>query len=144
MSPTDLFLLARVGGERVALPASAIGSVMEVGTVTPVPRAPDHVVGLCALRSRVLTVVDARAALGLGHVAPADRLAVVVEQGGHGYALLLDAVEDAVPAEARACPAALSSCWATAARGAIEHDGQLILLVDPAALIEGVAAAANR
>ena len=52
----ELLLIVSIAGSRVALPASAVESVVELDALIAVPRAPDHVAGLSALRSRVLTV----------------------------------------------------------------------------------------
>ena len=54
----ELLLIVTIAGSRVALPAAAVESVVELDTLIPVPRAPVHVAGLSALRSRVLTVID--------------------------------------------------------------------------------------
>ena len=139
---SELLLIVRLAGERVALKASEVESVVEIEAVTPVPRAPAHVSGLAALRSRVLTVIDCSAALGL---APAPvRDAVVVSADGHPYALAVDAVEDVVEHDGAVLPlrAALRAGWGAAARGSVDAGGDLMLLVDTRALIAGPAAAA--
>ena len=62
----ELLLVVTIAGERVALPAAAVESVVELDTLIPVPRAAPHVAGLSALRSRVLTVIDCMRSLELG------------------------------------------------------------------------------
>jgi hypothetical protein len=101
-------LIARVAGERIAIDAAEIESVVELEATTPIPRSAPHVAGLAALRSRVVTVIDCLAALELGH-SPASypRDAIVVEVEGHPYALLVDAVRDV-----------LDTFWRTAAPSA--------------------------
>ena len=39
----ELLLIVTVAGSRVALPAAAVESVVELDTLIPVPRAPAHV-----------------------------------------------------------------------------------------------------
>jgi purine-binding chemotaxis protein CheW len=136
---TSLYLLARIADETIALPADTIGSVVEVEQIAPVPRVPPHVAGLFALRSRVLTVIDTRAALELGAIARTGTLtAVIVECDGHSYALLVDEVEDVIEAGApEPCPALLGGAWRRAARGTVRHGAAAILLVDPAAIVAG-------
>ena len=63
---SELLLIVTIGGERVALPAAAVESVVELDTLIPVPRAAPHLAGLSALRSRVLTVIDCMRSLELG------------------------------------------------------------------------------
>ena len=136
----ELLLIVRLGGRRVAFPAAQIEAVVELDGIVPAPRAAPHVAGLSALRSRVLTVIDARAALNL---APAkDRTAadaIVVPCDGHNYALLVDAVEDVV--EASGAPVAIAAPpgagWDRVAAAMVETGGDLLLLVDPHRLIAG-------
>src|SRR3546814_12688637 len=54
-----------------------------------------HVAGLSALRSRVLTVIDA-AALVRGLPTPAEKrgFAIIADISGHSYGLMVDAVHD--------------------------------------------------
>ena len=61
----QLLVIAQIAGRRCALSANDVKSVIELGTVTPVPRAPDFITGITALRSQSLTVIDCRRALGL-------------------------------------------------------------------------------
>jgi len=134
-----LYLIARVADETVALPCSEIGSVVEVDEISAVPRVPDHVAGLFALRSRVLTVIDTRASLELG---PIDRdgvkTAIIVEHEGHSYALLVDEVEDVIEVGTpESCPALLAASWRRVSKGTIRRGDEAILLVDPAILVNG-------
>jgi purine-binding chemotaxis protein CheW len=138
-----LYLIACLGGERVALAAHQVGSVVELGPVTPVPRVAPHVAGLCALRSRVLTVIDVHAALGLPSLDPPPATAVICDIDGHGYALTLEAVEDVVEAGAPApCPATLAPHWAASSLGLVEIEGKSLLLLDPVRLVDGPAVSA--
>ncbi len=135
-------LLVSLGGELAGIDSAIIRSVVELEAITPVPRAPEHIAGLAALRSRAMTVVDCRRSLELP---PADdtgqTLAVVVELDGFLYALVVDAVEEVVPldgdpAEVRAD---LLAGWARAALGMVETTAGPALMLDPGMLIEGPA-----
>ena len=137
----ELLLVVTVGGERVALPAAAVESVVELDTLIPVPRAPQHSAGLSALRSRVLTVVDCMRSLNLGETDCSDgiREAAVVELDGHHYALIVDLVEDVVEALSEPQPirAAMGEGWERVSLGMIDTETGPLLLVDVGALIAG-------
>ena len=136
----ELLLVAKIGGERVALPASAVESVVELDTLIPVPRAAPHVAGLSALRSRVLTVIDCTRSLELRREGERRvREAVVIELDGHHYALTVDMVEDVVEATSDAAPvrAGMGGGWERVARGMIETEQGPLLLLDVAALVAG-------
>jgi purine-binding chemotaxis protein CheW len=124
----------------VALPAEDVESVIEIDLITPVPMAAPHVAGLFALRSRVLTIIDSIAALDLGVVARSEVMpAVIVCCDGHPYGLLVDQVDDVVAIAGPVAPvrAVLGQGWARAVRGVVEHEGEALLVVAPAALIAG-------
>ena len=139
----ELLLIVTIGGSRVALPAAAVESVVELDTLIPVPRAPGHVAGLSALRSRVLTVIDTLRSLELGDTDCSDgiREAAVVELDGHHYALLVDVVEDVVEALSDPSPvrAAMGAGWERASKGMVETEEGPLLLVDIDALVAGPA-----
>lgn len=137
---SSLLLLTRIGGRPAAFRAEDVSSIIELTGITPVPRAPDFVAGLAALRSRALTVIDSRKALALsGTPREADVRAPVVEVGGHAYALLVDRVDDVVAAvgEPTPPPATLGPAWAPVARGMIETAAGPAVLVEVAALVAG-------
>lgn len=137
---TDLLLIIMLAGERVAIPAAQVESVVEVESVTPVPRAAPHIAGLAALRSRVLTVIDCYRSLEFGEQpSRAVREAIVVELDGHPYALLVDTVEDVIEAAGAVRPlrTELDPGWRRVATGMVEAGEDLLLLVDTQALIAG-------
>jgi len=137
----ELLLVVTLAGERVAFPAAAVESVVELESLIPVPRAAAHVAGLSALRSRVLTVIDCMRSLELGETDCSDgiREAAVVELDGHHYALIVDMVEDVIEALSDPTPvrAAMGAGWERVSQGMVETEEGPLLLVDVAALIAG-------
>ena len=137
----ELLLVVRIAGQRIALPAARIESVVELDTLIPVPRAAPHIAGLSALRSRVLTVVDCRRSLELGEAQYVDGIleAAVVELDGHHYALIVDLVEDVIEALSEPSPvrAAMAAGWERVSLGMVETETGPLLLVDVAALVAG-------
>jgi purine-binding chemotaxis protein CheW len=136
-----LYLIVTLAGERVALLADDVDSVVEIERITPVPRAPRHIAGLAALRSRVLTIIDSATVLDLTPSAPAGdgaaRQTVVVTVDGHLYGIQVSAVEDVVELTTPIQPirGTLAAGWARVALGLIELEGNSLLLLDPGALI---------
>lgn len=138
----ELLLIVTIAGERVAFPAAAVESVVELDTLIPVPRAPEHVAGLSALRSRVLTVVDCQRALGLGETdftKGAIHEAAVCEMDGHHYALSVDAVEDVIEclSEPKPVRAAMGEGWERVSTGMVETEVGPLLLVSVEAIVAG-------
>ncbi len=136
----DLLVIARIAGRACALSALDVKSVIEIGTITPIPRAPVWIAGITALRSQALTVIDCRRAIGIGDAEwPTDHRAAVVTEGGHSYALLVDAIEDITTAasEAGQVPGGFGPEWSRVATGMVETMAGPALLVDLAALLAG-------
>ena len=136
----ELLLIVSIAGSRVAFPAAKVESVVELDALSPVPRAPAHVAGLSALRSRVLTVIDCQRSLELGLTDLSGlREAAVVEIEGHHYALTVDAVEDVVEALSDPVPvrAAMGAGWERVGLGMIETEEGPLLLINIDALIAG-------
>jgi purine-binding chemotaxis protein CheW len=136
-----LYLIAQIAGRAVAIDSDQVESVVDIGEVTAVPRASEHVRGLAALRSRVVTVVDTQSALGLDSGSQAKR-AVITRVEGHHYALLVDSLDDVAPFDLLplAGGVALDSAWRGAGRGIVERDGEPILAIDLASLVPSHAA----
>ncbi|WP_296722091.1 chemotaxis protein CheW [Erythrobacter sp.] len=137
---SELLVIIQIAGRRCALGAHDVKSVIELGSITPVPRTPDFVAGITALRSQSLTVIDCRSALGFDTAQwPTDDRAAVVACGGHSYALMVDGIEDittaaGVPGQ---IPGGFGPEWSRIATGMIETMTGPALLIDLAALIAG-------
>ena len=137
-----LFLIARIAGRSVAIDSEQVESVVDIGVITPVPRAHPAVRGLAALRSRVVTVFDTRRSLGLEPTAPHVRRAVITQQDGHYYAMLVDALDDIETFETRSMPlvARKEDRWSRAADGMVFRNGEPLLILDLAKLVPQPAA----
>lgn len=135
---SHLYLIAQIAGRAVAIDSDQVESVVDIGEVTPVPRASSTVRGLAALRSRVVTVVDTQSALGLAGESDARR-AVITRVEGHHYAMLVDGLDDVAPFELMplAGGVALDPAWRVAGRGVVEREGEPILAIDLASLVPG-------
>lgn len=143
---SDLVLILEIAGRRAALRATDIQSVVELEGLVTVPHAPPFVLGLSALRSSTLTVIDAAAAMGLP---PSDAQveggrAVVIDHCGHRYALIVDAIDDVAQAigEPTQVAADAGMHWRRVSEGLLETDRGPALLIDASALLSGPTAMA--
>ena len=142
---SELMLMCLIAGRRAAIPTARVLSVIEIEAVTPIPLAPDFILGLTALRSQALTVVDCRIALGFPASETVDgSRAAVVEHEGHRYALVVDEAFDVAQALTPPVPVpgGFGAGWQHAAAGMVETEGGPALLVDVERLIQGSARAA--
>lgn len=136
----DLLVMAQIAGRRCALRATEVQSVIEIATITPVPRTPDFITGITAMRSQTLTVIDCRRALGFDpeHFS-LDHRAIVVAVAGYSYALQIDSIEEITTAVSHvdAIPGGFGAEWTRVATGLIETRTGPALQLDLAALIAG-------
>jgi purine-binding chemotaxis protein CheW len=140
----ELFLIARVADRTVAIPAAEVESVVDIGEITPAPGASPQVRGIAALRSRVVTVISSRYALGAPTGVTKPKRAVLTVVDGHHYAILVNALEDAQPFELQPLSAglALSERWRAIAIGVVEHEEEPILAIGLRGLVPDAALAA--
>ncbi len=140
---SDLVLIATIGGQRVAIDAASVESIVDLWQIVPVPLAAGHVIGLAAVRSRVLTVIDAASAVGLSATETGNR-AIVISSGGHRYGLRVDSIAEVVAPIGPEMPFEASICghWAGVATGTVDTPQGFAVKVDPAMLIAGPVAKA--
>lgn len=136
----QLLLMCLIAGRRAAIPAVRVLSVIEIEAVTPIPATPEFIVGLTALRSQALTVIDCRVSLGF----PASERVVgsraaVIEHDGHRYALLVDEAFDVAEglSEPAQVPGGFGEGWRDAALGMVETESGPALLIAVEALLNG-------
>lgn len=133
---SNLILIAQIDGQRIAFDAAEIEAVVDLDAVVPVPFAPPHIIGLAAIRSQIVTVVDGGIALGLSAQTPSGR-AIVAVVDGHRYAIRVDAVDDVVPMPTTgpSCDAPMSAVWTAASIGRIELEQGFAVQLDLARLV---------
>ena len=134
---TKLAVFARIGDRRVAFDARGVEAVIDLGAVVPVPLAPQHIRGLAAVRSHVLTVVDVETALSGHSTNPDRRRALVVARDKHRYALLVDGVDEvgAPHSWSAQVPPGLGAGWARAACGTVETGNTIALSLDIGSIV---------
>lgn len=135
---SGLYLFAAVAGVAIAVDTVEIEAVVKVKELSHVPAVPPHVAGLTALRSRVLTVLDA-AALIYGSVDDVHReYAIVCNIAGHSYGILVDEVNDIVATETDAHPVRgrPDPIWGKYARAVIMNNDAPHFLISLGNLIE--------
>ena len=123
----------RVAGEQYAMPVERVVEVVPYAGVTPVPGAPDAVLGLHNLRGEILTVIDPAPALGLRDRGRPSRLIVVGDEDrtvclAVDEVLGIDALSESTPEHGLGCIHATAIV-----------DGALVGLLDVGALLDSVA-----
>ena len=94
----DVQLLAfRLDGQRYGLPLAGVGRVVRIAEITPLPKAPEIVLGVINVQGRVIAVVDVRRRFGLPRREPtlSDSL-IIARTPARAVALVADSVAGVV------------------------------------------------
>lgn len=136
----NLYVQAQVGGETVGFPVTAVREIIRVPPITRVPRAPQWLQGVAAIRGESIPVVCLRERFGMEATQPSPQMRVVVtEVSGQPIGFLVDSVSTvhAFAAEDIEPPTSLLLNEQNDYVDAIGHDGErLVLLLDPERLLD--------
>jgi purine-binding chemotaxis protein CheW len=138
-------LVFRLGSERFAVELSAVDEVIDAPAPRPIPDAPASVLGVATVHDVLVTLYDPYPLLNLSRASPAAvaehgevsfAAALVFRWRGRRVGLVVDDVYDAMatdPNEVRGAPGSTASDGVLL--GVIRRDGDLIAVLDPAALL---------
>lgn len=135
---TETLILVKIAGRNCALRASDVETVIDITEITNIPRAPAYVVGLTALRSQALTVLDSRIITGAQcDEFPTDQRGVVIEVDGYSYALLVDQVGEvgSMLNEVEQITGGFGSNWQSFAEGMVDSEIGPVLLLNARMLV---------
>ncbi|MDR3391848.1 MAG: chemotaxis protein CheW [Sulfuriferula sp.] len=95
MKQQDFLVIFILGQQRYALPLSAVDRVVRMVAITPLPHAPDIVLGVVNFQGQVIPVINVRRRFGLPEqeIALSDQL-VMAHTAHRAVALVVDAVQD--------------------------------------------------
>ena len=129
------FVIFRLGDEEYGLPVASVNSIIRYEAATPVPRAPEAVLGVINLRGKVVPVVDLMRRFKGAAFQPAAMSRIVVAEGAAGaVGIAVDSANEVAefPADSwRPVPeGVLSPDTAHAFKGVVERDGALVILLD--------------
>jgi purine-binding chemotaxis protein CheW len=132
-----------LGTEEYVVPVDRVREVLTPREVTPVPHAPDHILGVCSLRGAVLPLVDLRRRLGLGRAAGDEKSRIVVVSLGPDdtVGLAVDRVRGVVriaPSSLRPAPETVEE-GGELLKGIARKDDRLLILLDVEAAVGTVA-----
>ncbi|MFQ5471024.1 MAG: chemotaxis protein CheW [Gammaproteobacteria bacterium] len=111
-----------------------VQEVLRVTEITPVPGAPDYVLGIINLRGNVVTVLDTRKRFGLSqHEIDDSTRVVIIESSEQVVGILVDSVAEVVylkQSEIESAPNVGNEESSKYIQGVNSRDGRLLILVD--------------
>ncbi|MDP1874899.1 chemotaxis protein CheW [Phenylobacterium sp.] len=128
-----------IGEQRFAIDIQLVREIRGWTNSTPLPNAPDYVLGVINLRGAVLPVLNLAARLGLpASEARSSSVVIVVDLVGRTVGLLVDAVSDIInvgEGEIQPAPVIGSASSKGLARGMITTDEGIITLIDMSGIL---------
>jgi purine-binding chemotaxis protein CheW len=134
--PTRRLLVFDVGGSTFACEMESFREIITPHPMTRLPGAPNTVCGLINLRGTIVTVIDGGFVLGMQGYAPASGLILLADYLERWIGIGVDDVRDIqdVPID-QFSAANASEASQTAITGAVEIEGQRVLVLDINAVI---------
>jgi purine-binding chemotaxis protein CheW len=126
-----LLRLARVGAQRIGLPATSAYDVSDWREPVPLPNAPPAVLGVVCLRGRMLTVLDALLLLGLSrtHETPPPRF-IIPLHGDEQLALAVDEAQGSLEIFTDEIQMPDDNAGASLVYGILQREGEQINVLD--------------
>src|SRR5512138_3373579 len=141
------WLAFALSGEEYAIAIEQVREVLKAPTITEVPRAPSHVLGVIMVRGEVIAVLDLRRRLGLPAAGAGRQARVLICDSGDGArGFVVDAVSEVVrlpPSAVEPRPNGIPGPAAECIAGIGRRGSQLYILLDLAAVLGEPAAAAE-
>lgn len=141
-SSTIQYVTVMIAEQLFGLPISQVHDVFMPDGITRVPMSSPEVAGVLNLRGRIVTAIDMRRRLNLPPRATGENtMAVGIEFKGESYGLIIDSVGEVLDLdmnEEEPKPANLDRRWAAIASGVYRLDGQLLVVIDVAQLLEAM------
>ena len=120
-----------LAGSPYAVPVERVREIVRLREITEVPRVPNWVLGVVALRGEVVQVVDLRMRLGLatGDVSRSSRIIVLHGDDERITGVLVDAVEQVLRVEEESISPATGSDSGAVSELCV-RDGDFISIID--------------
>ena len=135
---SDEFVTMTIADQLFGIPVLTVQDVLGPQKITRVPLAPDEVAGVLNLRGKIVTAIDVRKALGVP-AGNGESMSVVVEHEDEAYSLLIDKVGEVLklPRDRyEKNPATLDPRWRNISNGIYRLDGDLLVVLDVAKLLD--------
>ncbi len=132
MSAEVKLLAIRLDGQRYGLPLASVERVVRIAEITPLPKAPDVVLGVINVQGRVIAVVDVRKRFRLPRREPtlSDSL-IIARTPARAVALAVDAVTGVVECTAgETVPAQAIVPGMEYVEGVVKLDDGMVLIHD--------------
>lgn len=129
-------LIVNIGHHYFGAIIDNIQDVIQRNPTTPVPLAPDNIIGLLNLRGHIVTEIDVARTLGIGDIGQdtmKNGYAIVISKENEMYSLVFEDVGDVIDipaAQIEKLPETIERKWFSVSRGVYRMGKRLVVLLD--------------
>lgn len=132
------WLMFNLGNESYGVDVLHVQEILQYPEVSPVPGAPDYVLGIINLRGEVVTVCDIRMMLGLaGKMITSDTCIIMMELGDQKMGILVDNVTKILKVKISEIDPTTVSEGNQTIQGTWQQKGKLYILLSINELMKG-------
>jgi purine-binding chemotaxis protein CheW len=134
--PSKNLIECIIGGVRYGISIGAVREIVNPLPTVPLASVPAWIDGVADYRDEVVPVIDMRKRFGIAGLTATRRTKwVVVQRGALTFALVVDAVTEVFRSgELKPAPPLASGADIRSLEGVASHDGEMVLVLDIAAL----------
>lgn len=129
-------LIVNIGPYYFGAPIDRIQDVIQRNPTTPVPLAPENIIGLLNLRGHIVTEIDVARTLGIQARSLHDSnhgYSIVINFDGEMYSLVFEGIGDVIDIptdQIEKIPDTVERSWLELTNGVIRMGAQLVILLD--------------
>jgi purine-binding chemotaxis protein CheW len=133
---SNRFLTLTLGRELYAINARHVREIIRPGEISPVPRAPRHILGVTNLRGKIIPIIDLRVRFELEFTGRTERTCIVVVEGGPELkqtGLMVDEVQEVLTlnnADIEDAPSFGASIETACVQGVAKLKDSVMILLD--------------
>lgn len=132
-------LIVNIGKHYFGGIINSIQDVIQRIPTTPIPHAPENIVGLLNLRGHIVTEIDVAKTLGLQNASEKEEgYAVVTSENGEMFSFVFEGIGDVIDITAdqiEILPDTVNPDWQNYTKGVYRMDKKLVIILDFSALI---------
>jgi purine-binding chemotaxis protein CheW len=132
------FIIFYLSKNQFAMSTDNTKGLLHHQKISPVPLAPNEIIGVFNLRGRIVTVCDLRVMLGMDKTTnPENSMILIVEYENHLYGLAIDRVQNVIDYNQKILPTPgnLSEEVEKTALGMLDIDGIVTIILDKTKLL---------
>lgn len=138
-SEMNRFIEMNLGMESFAIPLLVVREVISIPDITPIPKTPDHFLGIINLRGQVISVIDLRKKLKIAPKQNNEEVIIIVDIGKTNIGIVVDSINKVLSfskEDISEMQEVRSQVSASFIQGVYKKEKSLVILLDVAKILD--------